>query len=252
MELSAVVFLVRTGPLGIPLSWGGLQKHGVKNKFEFLTLFWDTPKMAQSQGFSTTTPLLDQKKARTRRSKTCQKYPRTHVHRCASSGKDAGSEGRIHTHAPVPRMRRKWVPWVTNPTPPTKGCWQPGPKKVKKSVRFFFALKNGSACGPSTVFFFHKIFRTFFHSVARGFFCTFFTIFSLIFSHYFSHCFSHRIFRTSLLHIFLTHLFRAVCCPQGFHSLQPQHCVTVPETGHTTTCRSSPSLLTQYSHKQVV
>ena len=42
-----------------------------------------------------------------------------------------------------------------------------------------------------------------------------------------------------------------MCCPKGFHSLQSQHCVTVPETGHTTTCRSSPSLLTQCSHKQV-
>ena len=42
-----------------------------------------------------------------------------------------------------------------------------------------------------------------------------------------------------------------MCCPKGFHSVQSQHCVTVPETGHTTTCRSCPSLLTQYSHKQV-
>ena len=204
--------------------------------------------MAQSQRFSTTTtPLLDQKKARTRRSKTCQKHPKTHVHRCASSGKDAGTEGRIHTHAPVPRMRRQWVPWVTSPTPSNKGLLTAWPEKNEKICEIFFALKSGSACGPSTVFFWQN-FRTIFHSVARGFCCTVFTIFSLIFSH----CFSHRIFRTSLLHIFLTHLFRAVCCPEGFHSLQPQHCVTVPETGHTTTRRSSPSLLTQYSHKQVV
>ena len=136
------------------------------------------------------------------------------------------------------------------PPPPTKGCRQPGPKKVKNSVKFVFALKSGSACGPSNVFF-HKKFSHVFHCVARGFLHFFFAIFSHIFSHYFSRGFSCRIFRTSLLRIFLTHFFIAVCCPKGFHSLQSQRCVTVPETGHTTTCRSSPSLLTQYSHKQV-
>ena len=136
------------------------------------------------------------------------------------------------------------------PPPPTKGCRQPGPKKVKNSVKFFFALKSGSACGPSNVFF-HKNFSHIFHCVARGFFAGFSRFFSHIFSHYFSHGFSRRIFRTSLLRIFLTHFFIAVCCPKGFHSLQSQHCVTVPKTGHTTTCRSSPSLLTQYSHEQV-
>ena len=101
------------------------------------------------------------------------------------------------------------------------------------------------------MFFFTKIFRAFFHYVARGFFAGFSRFFSHIFSLYFSHGFSRRIFRTSLLRIFLTHFFIAVCCPKGFHSLQSQNCVTVPKTGHTTTCRSSPSLLTQYSHTQV-
>ena len=134
--------------------------------------------------------------------------------------------------------------------PPTKGCRQPGPKKVKNSVNFFFALKSGSACGPSNVFF-HKNFSHIFHCVARGCFDGFSRFFSHIFSHYFSHGFSRRIFRTCLLRIFLTHFFIAVCCPKFFNSLKSQHCVTVPETGHTTTCRSSPSLLTQYSHKQV-
>ena len=136
------------------------------------------------------------------------------------------------------------------PPPPTKGCRQPGPKKVKNSVNFFSHSKVFLPAVPA-MFFFTKIFRTFFHCVARGFLHVFFHDFFAHFSHYFSHGFSRRIFRTSLLRIFLTHFFIAVCCPKGFHSLQSQHCVTVPETGQTTTCRSSPSILTQYSHKQV-
>ena len=78
------------------------------------------------------------------------------------------------------------------PPPPTKGCSQPGPKKVKKSVRFFFALKNGSACGPSTVFF-HKFFRTLFTMLPEVFlahFSRFFTnslFFTLVFSQNVSH-----------------------------------------------------------------
>ena len=123
-------------------------------------------------------------------------------------------------------------------------------KKWKIPWNFFSHSKVVLPAVPA-MFFFTKIFRTFFHCVARGFFDGFSRFFSHIFSHYFSHGFSRRIFRTSLLHIFLTHFFVAVCCPKGFHSLKSQHCVTVPETGHTTTCRSSPSLLTQYSHKQV-
>ena len=136
------------------------------------------------------------------------------------------------------------------PPPPTKGCRQPGPKKVKNSVNFFFALKSGSACGPSNCFLL-TIFSHIFHCVARGVFDGFFAIFFAHFSHNFLHGFSHRLLCTALLRIFLTHFFIAVGCPKGFHSLQSQHCVTVPETGHTTTCRSSPSLLTQYSYKEV-
>ena len=233
------------------LSWGGLQRHGVKNKSEFLTIFWDTPKMAQSQGFSTTTPLLDQKKDRTRRSKTCPKYPKTHVHRCASSGKDSGTEGRIHTHAPVPRMWRQWVPWFTSPTPSNKRLLTAWPEKNEKIREIFLALKNGSACGPSTVFFSRNFSHSFSQCCQRfllHFFSRFFThFFAQFFALFFSQNFSHV-----TITYFLTHLFRAVCCPQGFHNLQPQHCVTVPETSHTTTRRSSPSLLTQYSNKQVV
>ena len=156
--------------------------------------------------------------------------------------------GWIHTHAPVPTMPRKWVPWVTNPTPSNKGLAR---KKWKILWFFFFALKSGSACSSSNVFFSPKFFAHFFTVLPEGFFAGFSRFFSHIFSHHFSHGFSRGIFRTSLLRIFLTHFFMAVCCPKGFHSLQSQHCVTVPKTGHTTTCRSSPSLLTQYSHKQV-
>ena len=136
------------------------------------------------------------------------------------------------------------------PPPPTKGCRQPGPKKVKNSVNFFFRTQKWF-CLRSQQCFFHKNFSHIFHCVAKGFFAGFSRFFSLIFSHCFSHGFSCRIFRMSLLRIFLAHVFIAVCCPKGFHSLQSQHCVTRPKTGHTTTCRSSPSLLTQYSHKQV-
>ena len=130
------------------------------------------------------------------------------------------------------------------PPPPTKGCRQPGPKKMKNSVKFFFRTQKWF-CLRSQQCFFHKFFSHIFHCVARGFLHVFFMIFSHIFSHDSSHNFSRKILRTSLLCIILAHFFIAVCCPKGFHSLQSQHCVTVPETGHTTTCRSSPSLLTQ-------
>ena len=53
----------------------------------------------QGQGFSTTTPLLDQRDARRRRSKTCQKDPGTRVHRCASSGKHAGADAHACARA---------------------------------------------------------------------------------------------------------------------------------------------------------
>ena len=238
----------RSSPL---LSWGGLQKHGVKNKFEFLTFFETRQKGRNVNGFLPQPLLLDQSNARTRRSKTCQKYARTRVHRCASSGKYAGSEGWIHTYAPMPTMPRKWVPGVTNPTPSNKGVQTAWPEKSEKFRENFFRTQKWFCLRSRQCFFFTKIFRTFFHCVARGFFDGFSRFFSHIFSHYFSHGDSRRIFRMSLLRIFLTHFFIAVCCPKGFHSLQSQHYVTVPETGHTTTCRSSPSLLTQYSHKQV-
>ena len=137
------------------------------------------------------------------------------------------------------------------PTPSNKGLQTTWPEKSEKFREFFFSHSKVVLPAVPAMFFFTKIFRTFFHCVARVFFAGFSRFFSHIFSHHFSHGFSRRIFRTPLLRIFLTQFFIAVCCPKGFHSLQSQHCVTVPKTGHTTTCRSSPSLLTQYSHKQV-
>ena len=154
---------------GHSLSWGGLQKHGVKKKFEFLTFFETRLKGRNVNDFLPQPPLLDQSNARTRRSKTCQKYARTRVHRRASSGKHAGSEGWIHTHAPVPTMPRKWSHESQTPPPPTKGCKQPGPKKVKNSVKISSHSKMVLPAVPA-MFFSHKNFSHIFHCVARGFF----------------------------------------------------------------------------------
>ena len=139
----------------------------------------------------------------------------------------------------------------TNPTPSNKGLQTAWPEKSEKFREFFFRAQKWFCLRSQQCFFSQKFFAHFFTVLPEVFFAGFSRFFSHIFSHYFSHGFSRRIFRTSLLRIFLTHFFIAVCCPKGFHSLQSQHCVTVPKTGHTTTCRSSPSLLTQYSHKQV-
>ena len=101
------------------------------------------------------------------------------------------------------------------------------------------------------MFFFTKKNSHVFSLCCQRFFWRFFTIF---FAHFFALFFA-RFFSQNSSHVPFTHFsdtfFIAVCCPKRFHSLQSQHCVTVPETGHMTTCRSSPSLLTQYSHKQV-
>ena len=123
-------------------------------------------------------------------------------------------------------------------------------KKWKIPWNFLFALESGSACGPSNVFLFTKIFHTFFTVLPEGF-CTFFhDFFAHFFALFFARLFSQNFFAHPF-YVFFWHIFFiAVCCPRVF-IVQSQHCVTVPETGHTTTCRSSPSLLTQYSHKQV-
>ena len=123
-------------------------------------------------------------------------------------------------------------------------------KSEKKSVSSFSHSKMVLPAVRALPFS-QNVFAHFSQCCQRVFFA-FFTICSLIFFALFFALFFSLMFRTSLLHFFLTHLFRAMWCPHFFHSLQRQHCVTVPETGHTTTCRSSPSLLTQYSHEQVV
>ena len=132
--------------------------------------------------------------------------------------------------------------------PPTKGCREPGQETAKNPVNLFFALESGSACGPSTVFF-SQFLRTIFHSVFHVLFRPFFhdSFFAHIFWHFlsllFSHIFSHFRFSTFFFHI------SEVCCQKTLRSVQPLHCITVPETGHTSTYRSCPPLLTQYSHK---
>ena len=80
------------------------------------------------------------------------------------------------------------------PPPPTKGCRQPDPKKMKNSVNFFRAQK-WFCLRSQPCFFFTKRIRSFFHNVAKGFgarfsrfFCTFFrTIFRTVFLAEFSH-----------------------------------------------------------------
>ena len=90
-------------------------------------------------------------------------------------------------------------------------------------------LKTDSASGPSTAFF-HKMFRTLFHNVAGDFSHALSRLVSQIFSYYLSFLFFRTAFLAELFahpfyNIFLTRLFRVVCCPKGFHNLQPQHCI---------------------------
>ena len=81
------------------------------------------------------------------------------------------------------------------PPPPTKGLLTAWPEKVKKIREILFALKNGSACGPNTVFFsqnvshiFSHCCQRFFSHIFRDFFAHFFALlFALLFSQNFSH-----------------------------------------------------------------
>ena len=195
------------------LSWGGSAEARREKQIWIFDTFWDTPKMTQSQGLSTTTPLLDQKKARKRRSKTCQIYPRAQVHRCASSGKDAGNEGRIHTHAPVPRMRQKWVPWVTNPTPFNKGLLTAWTEKSVKIREIFFCTQKWFCLRSQ-----HCIFSQFFghfSQCCQRFFRTFFSIFRSFFRTIFR-----NVFLTEFLHVTVTHFsntfVQSCVLPTGF------------------------------------
>ena len=122
----------------------------------------------------------------------------------SESGKYAGSEGRIHTRAPCRHCHGNKSHESQTSTPPTKGCKQPGPNNVETSVNFCPARKYGSVCGPSTVFLFKNLFAHFSRCCQRFFVRVILRIFLVDF------------FRTSLLHMFLTHLFRAVCCPKRF------------------------------------
>ena len=102
----------------------------------------------------------------------------------------------------------------------------------EKFREIVFERKKPSACSPNT-----------------GFFTNFFTsfLFSRLFLNIFAFLLSHNLFAPPIC-IFSNRISK-VCCPKDFHSKQPPHCITAPKTGHTSTCRSSLPLLTQYSHK---
>ena len=158
------------------LPWGGLQKHGVKNKIEFLTLFWDIQKKAQRQGLSTTNHLLDQHDASTRGARLASAI-QAHVYiDVPQSGNMLTVRGGMHTPAPVPTApRKKWVPWVTNLTASNKGLQTAWPEKCEK----WFCLRS-QHCIFFTKLFAHfftmspEIFRTFFHDFFRTIFRTIF------------------------------------------------------------------------------
>ena len=127
------------------------------------------------------------------------------------------SEGRIHTPVSVPTMPHGHESHESQTSPPpTKGCRQPGQETVKNSVRTFFALKSGSACGPSTAFFSQKFSHNFSQCFSRLVPDHFFTIF---FSHIFRiffHCFSRTFFRTSDFAHFSYHIFQRCAAKRFF------------------------------------
>ena len=138
----------------------------------------------------------------------------------------------------------------TSPSP-TKGCRQPGQETVKNSVISFSHSKVVLPAVPTLHF--HIIFTQFSQCFSR-FVPTIFSQFAFSCAHvshvlklFFSHMFSHFRFCT-----FFLSCFSELCCQRILHSVQPLHCITVPETGHTSTCRSCRRPLTQFSHKAVI
>ena len=103
-----------------------------------------------------------------------------------------------------------------SPPPPTMGCRQPGPKKVKNSVHFFSHSKVFLPAVPA-MFFFPQIFRTFFTVLPEGF-CTFF-LFHDFFAHFFALFFA-RFFSQNFSHVPFTHFsdtfFHSCVLPKGF------------------------------------
>ena len=100
------------------------------------------------------------------------------------------------------------------PPPPTKGCRQPGPKKVKNSVKFFSHSKVVLPAVPA-MFFFTKIFRTFFTVLPE----VFLTVFHDFFAHFFALFFA-RFFSQNFSHVPFTHFsdtfFHSCVLPKGF------------------------------------
>ena len=172
--------------------WGGI---GMKNNLNFGVFLRHAKK---GQGFSATIPFLDSYNARTRGRKTCQKYPKTRVHRCASSGKHVGSEGWTHTRAPVPTLPRKWVPSDTpisdddqSQTPPLQQRAADSLARTKWKFLWFFSHSKMVLPAVQALFPVHKIVRTFFTVLPKGLlriFTIFRTFLSVIFRTVFCWC----------------------------------------------------------------
>ena len=169
---------------------------------------------ATSMVFLPQSPLLDQSNARTRRSKTCQKYARTRVHRCASSGKHAGSEGWIRTRAPVPTMPRKWS-MSHKPHPIQQRAADSLARKKWKIPWNFFSHSKVVLPAVPAMFFSQKFFAHF-SLCCQRFFWRFFTIF---FAHFFALFFA-RFFSQNFSHLPFTHFsdtfFHSCVLPKGF------------------------------------
>ena len=92
-------------------------------------------------------------------------------------------------------MPRKWVPWVTNPTPSNKGLQTAWPEKGEKFREIVFRTQKWFCLRSQQCFFFTKSFRTFFTVLPEGFarfFHDFFAhFFALFFARLFSQDFSH-------------------------------------------------------------
>ena len=101
------------------------------------------------------------------------------------------------------------------PPPPTKGCRQPGPKKVKNSVKFFFRTQKWFCLRSQQCFFSQKFFAHF-SLCCQRFFCRFFAIF---FAHFFALFFA-RFFSQNFSHVPFTHFsdtfFHSCVLPKGF------------------------------------
>ena len=151
---------------------GGLQKHGVKNKFEFLTFFETRQKGRNVNGclpqpLYWISPMVGQGGARL--AKNMQEHVFIDVPR---PGNMLAVRGEYTRMRPCRQCHGNGSHESQTPPHPTKGCRQPGPKKVKNSVNFFrtqkwFCLRSQQC------FFFHKNFSHSFSLCCQRFFAGF-------------------------------------------------------------------------------